>query len=275
MRSLVEREFFLAGFGPIIYKVITYYMQGILMETEVLIALMGVVGVIFGALITAIVQYLSSRQKLKELQISYSNNIYEKSIESARNNLEDLYLPLYQEMSSLLYHYTKYRNACRIAESSNKDGNEEVKEKLGIFMNHTLAFGIEVDDIFQSGLAAYLIGTIEDRLIDLRDLLEQSMKEHPPIVETGVTTTIRVSSFGTRAIHNKNINKILPLKYTPKFFGNDVLKIGFPGFIQTEVKIKTKILSAPLNSEMFEKQFMEYIIEIKRELREVTLWLKE
>jgi len=249
-------------------------MQVILMETGVLIALIGVVGVIFGALITAIVQYLSSKQKLEELQISYSQKIYKKSIESARNNLEDLYLPLYQEMSSLLYHYTKYRNACRIAESLNKDRKEEVKEDLGEFINTIIEFGGEVEDIFESGLTAYLIGTIEDRLIDLRDLLEQSMKEHAPIVEKGVTTTIRVSSFGMGTTQSMTINKILPLKNTPKFLDNNEMKIGFPGFI-TEIKLKIKILSAPLNSEMFEKQFLEYITEIKRELREVTLWLKE
>lgn len=249
-------------------------MQVILMETEVLIALMGVIGVIFGALITAIVQYLSSKQKLEELQISYSQKIYEKSIESARNNLEDLYLPLYQEMSSLLYHYTKYRSVCRIAESSNNDRKEEVKEELGKFIATIVEFDDYVEDIFKSGLAAYLIGTIEDRLIDLRDLLEQSMKENAPIVETGVTTTIGVSSFGTGVIHTMAKNKILPLKYTPKFFDDNEMKIGFPGFI-TEIKIKIKVLSAPLNSEIFEKQFIEYITEIKRELREVTLWLKE
>jgi hypothetical protein len=63
------------------------------MENEVLIALIGVLGVIFGAFITAIIQYLSSKQKLKELEISYSQKTYDRLIESARNHLEDLYLP--------------------------------------------------------------------------------------------------------------------------------------------------------------------------------------
>ncbi len=124
------------------------------MENEVLIALIGAVGVIFGALMTVIVQYLSSKQKLKTLQISHAQKTYERLIESARNHLDDLYLPLYKEISSLLYYYTKYRNAFKIAKSSKEP--QEVKEAFDNFVDSVLKFDDAVETIFNTGKTAYL-----------------------------------------------------------------------------------------------------------------------
>lgn len=243
------------------------------MENDVLIALIGVIGVIFGALITAIIQYLSSKQKLKELEISYSQKTYDRLIESARNYLTDLYLPLNKEISSLLYHYTKYRNIYRITEDSNPEGQQEVREALKKFLESISQFDESVEGIFENGMTAYLIGAIEERLIDLRDLLGQSEKESTGIIERSVTTTVSTSVFGTGASTSMTKNKKIPIG---RFLG-EMTEIGggvnIPGVIKAT--FKTKLLKAPLNSEVFDKQFMEYIIEIKRDIREVTLWLKE
>ena len=241
-----------------------------LMENEVLIALIGAVGVIFGALITAILYYLSSKQKVKELEISYSQKTYEKLIEAARNHLEDLYLPLYKEISSLLYHYTKYRNICRIMEDSDQGGQQEVREALTKFLESISQFNKTVGDIFENGMTAYLIGAIEERLIDLRDLLEQSEKEPSGIIERSVTTTVGISFLGTKLGKSMTKTTKIPIIDIPEFLGGG---ISIPGTIKAT--IETKLLKAPLNSEVFDKQFMEYIIEIKRDMREVTLWLKE
>ena len=244
------------------------------MENEVLIALIGVLGVIFGALITAIIQYLSSKQKLKELEISYSQKTYERLIESARNHLDDLYLPLYKEISSLLYHYTKYRNISRIMEDSDQDGQQEVREALEKFLESISQFDKMAESIFKNGMTAYLIGAVEERLIDLRDLLEQSKEEPTGIIERRVTTTISASFLGIRASKSMTKTKKMPIIEFPRSLGEKTIEAGlFPATIKTT--IQTKLLKAPLHSEVFEKQFMEYITEIKRDIREVTLWLKE
>jgi uncharacterized protein YaaQ len=236
--------------------------------------LIGVIGVIFGALITAIIQYLSSKQKLKELEISYSQKTYEKLIESARNHLEDLYLPLYKVISSLLYHYTKYRNIYRITEDPHQEEQQEVREALKKFLESISQFDESVEGIFKNGKTAYLIGAIEERLIDLRDLLEQSKEEPTGIIERSVTTTASTSILGTRASKSITKTKKIPIMKIPKSLGEETVEFGsFP--ISIKATIKTKLLKGPLHSEVFEKQFMEYIIEIKRDIREVTLWLKE
>ena len=245
-----------------------------LMENEVLIALIGVIGVIFGALITAIIQYLSSKHKLKELEISYSQKTYERLIESARNHLDDLYLPLYKEISSLLYHYTKYRNICKITEDPDQEGQQEVREALKKFLESISQFDQMVGNIFKNGMTAYLVGAIEERLIDLRDLLEQSKEETTGIIERSVTTTIGASFLGLRTSRTMTKTKKIPIIELPRFLGEKTIEAGlFPATIKTT--IETKLLKAPLHSEVFEKQFMEYITEIKRDTREVTLWLKE
>ena len=240
------------------------------MGNEVLIALIGVLGVIFGAFITAIIQYLSSKQKLKELEISYSQKTYERLIESARNHLDNLYLPLYKEISSLLYHYTKYRNICRIMEDSDQEGHQEVGEALKKFLESISQFNKAVGGIFENGMTAYLIGAIEERLIDLRDLLEQSEKEPTGIIERSVTTTVGISVFGTKV--GRSMTKTTKTPITD-ILGFPRGGINIPGTLK--VTVETKLLKAPLTSDVFDKQFMEYIIEIKRDMREVTLWLKE
>lgn len=235
------------------------------METEVLIALIGVMGVIFGALMTGIIQYISSKQKLDELRISYSQKTYEKLIESARNHLDDLYLPLYQEISSLLYHYTKYRNITKIRKKSGE--LQQLDKEFDEFVVSILKFDDKVETIFNNGKTAYLIGTIEDRLIDLRDLLDQSRKEPSGITQVKVTSTIGVSIFGMNMSKTITTTEKTPLSNLPKY-----LEILTPGTIKTT--FETKLLKAPLDSEDFEEQFIEYIIEIKRNMKEVMLWLK-
>ena len=246
-----------------------------LMENEVLIALIGVIGAIFGALITAIIQYLSSKQKLKELEISYSQKTYDRLIESARNHLTDLYLPLNKEISSLLYHYTKYRNMYRITEDSNPEGQQEVREALKEFLESISQFDESVEGIFKSGMTAYLIGAIEERLIDLRDLLEQSKEEPTGIIERSVTSTIGSTGFfGAKSSKRITKTQKIPIMKIPASLVEG--KVEFKGGIfPVSIIIETKLLKGPLHSEAFEKQFMEYIIEIKRDIREVTLWLKE
>ena len=237
------------------------------MENEVLIALIAVMGVIFGAFITGIIQYFSSKQKLEELQISLTQKAYERQIESARIHLDDLYLPLYKEISSLLYHYTKYRNIYRIVEVSDQAKQKEVEEELEAFFNVISQFSERVENIFKNGMTAYLIGVIEERLIELRDLLEQSTKEPTGRVETKVTASIGL--FGITGSKSKITTKKIIAQNIPKI---ESIEIGFPFFGKT--KIENRLLKAPFESENFDKQFMEYITEIKREMREVTLWLK-
>jgi len=237
------------------------------MEYEIIIAVIGVLGVIFGALITSIFQYFSSKQKLEELQISLTQKAYERQIESARIHLDDLYLPLYKEISSLLYHYTKYRNIYRIVEVSDQANLKEVEEEIDTFFNSISQFSELVENIFKNGMTAFLVGVIEERLIELRDLLEQSKKEPTGIVETRVTATIGL--FGITGSGSKTTTKKIIAKNIPKI---ESLEIGFPFFGKT--KIENRLLKAPFESEKFDEQFMEYITEIKREMREVTLWLK-
>ena len=131
-----------------------------------------------------------------------------------------------------------------------------------------------VGNIFKNGMTAYLVGAIEERLIDLRDLLEQSKEETTGIIERSVTTTIGASFLGLRTSRTMTKTKKIPIIELPRFLGEKTIEAGlFPATIKTT--IETKLLKAPLHSEVFEKQFMEYITEIKRDTREVTLWLKE
>ena len=242
------------------------------MEIGIVTALIGAIGLIVGTAIASIVQYFSSKNKLEELRISYSQKAYDRQIESARAHLDDLYLPLYKEISSLLYNYTKYRNIYRITEESNKKQTEDFEE-LKNLLDSISKFNEVVEGIFKSGMTAYLVGVIEDRLIDLRDLLERSKENNAPIVKTNVITTTVTSSFLGLS---SSINMQKQLKKVPRTKLPKILEIDVKAWpVSVTTRTEMKLLKAPLHSEAFETEFMNYITQIKNDIREITLWIKK
>jgi len=216
-----------------------------------------------------IFQYFSSKQKLTELQISYSQKSYDRQIESARNHLDNLYLPLYKEISSLHYRYIKYLNVSRISEESEKE-----KQNLEVELNNLLKaidnFNKIVENIFENGMNAYLIGVIEEKLIDLKDLLNESTKDTDTTIKRKVTTTIYTPFFELSGASKTKDDKYF--RYIPRSI-NYQPKSLFPFFSwEIGTRVETKLLRAPLISTDFENEFVRYISEIKNDMRKVTLW---
>lgn len=242
------------------------------MDVGVSVALIGTLGVIFGALITSIFQYYSSKQKFIELQVSYSQESYNKQIASARDHLEKLYLPLYKEISSLHYRYIKYQYACRIAEEP-ETKKQSCENEFNNLLEVIDSFNKEVEKIFTNGYNAYLIGVIEEKLVDLKDLLNESAKDKDTTtVKTKVTSIFYTPFFavsGDNKIEDDKFFRYIPrsIYVKSKLFPFSSWELG--------TKIETKILRAPLNSTDFENEFIKYIIEIKNDMRRVTLWKSE
>lgn len=247
--------------------------MGVFLTEEIIIALIGLIGVVSGAALTAIIHYFTAKHKLEKLKIAYTQKSQEKIIESARYHLDDLYLPLYKELSSLNFHYKKYRNAILTENEKDKKGQERVKKSLFSFMNCIQSFDSTVQKTFESGNTAYLIGILEDRLIELSDFLEKSKKGTIGIIEKEITTTIGFSIFGTSVRKTYTKTKEIKLSDVSKKLENIHFSTGlYPTKVEAIKEIR--FLKAPLSSKEFEKQFFDYIMDIRNEIKEVTLWMK-
>ena len=243
------------------------------MEENIIVALIGLFGVIAGVTITSIIQYLSARQKIEELKLSHAQKIQEKMLESARNHLDNLYLPLYKKISSLHYNFTIYRNEHKIVKKEKIKDQKDFKKSLETFRNSINDFDINVQEIFESGDTAYLIGTLEERLIEFRDFLNKSKTETKGIIEEEITTTIGTSIFGIELRKTFTKTKEKSISRLHEKIGKILF---FPRLSPTvEVIIEKRLLKAPISSDEFEKQLHQYLMEIKREIKEVTLWMKK
>ena len=72
-------------------------------------AIIGVVGIIGGALVGGFVAAYNARQKLKEIQINHSHQIHENYLNNAREYTGSVYVPLSTAVTSLSREYFEFR----------------------------------------------------------------------------------------------------------------------------------------------------------------------
>ena len=84
------------------------------MNVSITTALIGLGGVIFGAIAAFSASYFQSKSKLKELEIQYEHNLKNKYLENARNHINDLYIPLNVAISKIYRSYIEFRDLSRI-----------------------------------------------------------------------------------------------------------------------------------------------------------------
>ena len=103
------------------------------MDDATLKTIIGVVGVVGGALIGEFVAAYNAKQKLKEIQINHSHQLHETYLNNAREYTSSVYVPLSMAVTNLSREYLKFRKT--ITNETSEDSSEtHFKEKIKLFI---------------------------------------------------------------------------------------------------------------------------------------------
>ena len=225
------------------------------MDDATLKAIIGVVGVIGGALIGGFVAAYNARQKLKEIQVNHSHQLHENYLNNARQYTESVYVPLSMAVTNISREYLEFRK-CITNESLESEDKINFKQQIDQFVN-------SVDELLARGASSFLTTDLENVLLSFRSFIETSHSADVPLSRVIVTYGIKL--FGA----NQEVSKEMKLSGKQAEFWQ-----GKFGFSQFGVSVKFKgnqILAAPLESEMFEEKFMHDTNLMNLLIKEVTL----
>lgn len=168
-----------------------------------------------------------------------------------------MYIPLYNQVATLYETFLELRDLL----NDDKEIKLEITQlKIDDLEKAFNYFKQETIRIRNEGLGAFLIGHLEEEVLELRNFVEKSLKEKENNVKTSVR--IAVNIFGINLSTTKTISKT---KFT-------IIPQSLP-FLTPWVDLTTQstIVSAPIGSSDFEQQFIESCVIIKEIIPEVTL----
>ena len=239
----------------------------------------GLGGAIIGSILSLLGAYVSGRFEIRKITLTYEQRRNDAYIENARSYESDLYVPLYRLVSAMYSCFLEFRDLYALQGGRVSDVGNAALERLR--QTHR-----EFESTYQSwqdnGLTVYLIYDLEEKCVLLKNLLARSLSESAIQVQREILVTVStpVTSFSWplslfqkhRFVKRADTSgaKVLPKAVVEP-------KIGFSvvvGWLRSEVSFRRQVLSAPLVSSDFERQFMEYVTVIKDTVREVTLGRK-
>lgn len=205
-----------------------------------------------GGLITLIVTYLTNKARRFELEYNYRKKLEERYLLNAQKHLNDVYLPLYQDLTVFKNHWIEAKNL------NNIDNLKCLKKSL-----------------LEKGLTAFLTPEIESSFDHLLDFLSKSQSVDK--VRYGIIKRYQI--MGQERSSYRLFSEKVGLKII-KFYSQLLLVWNFlkritwiyTGMIDYEIKIILD--SAPVNSKEFEDQLLEYLTDIEMKIKEITLGTK-
>ncbi len=225
------------------------------MDDATLKTIIGVVGVIGGALIGGFVAAYNARLKLKEIEVNHSHQLHENYLNNAREYTGSVYVPLSMAITNLSREYLKFRKTIT-NESAEEIHKDSFKEQITLFL-------ASIDELLARGVSSFLTTELENALLSFRSFIEESFAANETISRVVVTYGIRL--FGT----SQEVSRSMKLSGKKAEFWQ-----GKFGFSQIGISMKFKgdqILAAPIESEMFEEKFMQDSNLLNLLIKEVTL----
>lgn len=211
-----------------------------------------IISAAIGGLITLIVTYLTNKARRFELEYNYRKKLEERYLLNAQKHLNDVYLPLYQTLIVFKNHWLEFKNL------NNIDDLKRLKK-----------------DWLEKGLTAFLTPEIEssfDRLLDFLSKSQNAYKVRYGIAKRYQIMGLERSSY--RLFSEKIGLKIIKLYSQLLLTWNFLKRITWihTGLIDYEIKITLD--SAPSNSKEFENQLLEYLTDIEKKIKDITLGTK-
>lgn len=229
------------------------------MDNEIIIA---IVAALVGGFVTLVVTYLNTKSKIVELEYNYRKKLEERYLANAQEHLDDIYIPLYSKLNTI------QNNWVELKKSNNIQHFEKEIVELKKFKN----------DLEDKGLTAFLTREIERSFNKLLDFSSKSQNE--TIVRYGINKKYNIlgQEFTNYQVASKYINpktiQIFRIIFSLEdiFKKNALFSFIYSGIIEYNVKIILD--SAPLDSNDFNHQFLDYISGIKDEIKNITLGTK-
>lgn len=228
------------------------------MDQPVLIALIGAVSAIGGALVAGIATWANGRLKLRELQVTYEQKLEDKYLENARQYINGVYVPLSLALSKLAQSHRLLRASLGESDQPVPVPEEEafrsaIKEYLGT-----------VESLRQRGADAFLTNRLDEELSIFYSFLEASLDATEPVVRMEYRFRIGVAGLevegsGSAPLRGKTRRLWSSPPQSLSLFGNYLTYSA------------NELLAAPPISKEFSKRLAGNIPALKTLIKEVTL----
>jgi gas vesicle protein len=215
----------------------------------ILVALIGTVGVIIGAILTFLASAFTAKQKIKELEVTYRQKLNEIYLTNARFHIDTLYMPINISLTQLADTFEEYTNK--------KTSWETSKHLYQIMIREN-----------QQHDAQILTGMMQEELIKVQN----AAKDFYAACQAHATLMNEIDHHGKDAYLTANLEECLR---------------SFTYFVKSSTEVPTyeEMVSdlspndalfiqggfSPVGSQKFEERFLKDMHDLKSYIKEVTL----
>jgi hypothetical protein len=234
------------------------------MEGNVWKIVIGSIGVIAGALITALASAYAARQKIRELEVSYEQKLRENYLTNARQYTISVYVPLSIAVLKLFEQYQLLKDSLEIKSPSATITEQAFRQACKEYEN-------SVSSLFERGAAAYLTSQLEQQLQSFNRFLDASLVASEAVLLRDVEYHVYIPGFvRLRGRHSFKSDRGPIQRAFTSLWGSRRFRINFvPG---TSLSYHMpKLLCAPITSPEFDERMVADIQVIKFLIKEVTL----
>lgn len=225
------------------------------LDPTVLVALIGVLSVVLGAGIGALVSRWHTaskfRDELQKLRLERLNEQSDLYLKNAREQIGTVYVPLSSALAVLKASFQNYVY------------QEKSEEHLMSFQDQIDSFIDELQSLEQRGATAFITTDLEDVLIKFVVFLRASQTATESVVD--VTYNFSVGIGGLRTNQSSKVQSRSSRAVRPKFSASmSVAGIG------ADVRV-SDIIQAPIDSDDFQARFERDAYRLSVLIKEVTL----
>ena len=136
------------------------------MDPTTLKTVIGLVGVVGGAIIGGLFAAYNARQKLREIEVQHSHQLHENYLKNARCYIKSVYIPISIEQSKLSRAYFSYRKSLAAGDDDNLSKNQ--------FIEDISSYSQSIDLLISRGAGAFLTTELENKLLEFGSFFAES-----------------------------------------------------------------------------------------------------
>ncbi|GHO61385.1 hypothetical protein KSC_002770 [Ktedonobacter sp. SOSP1-52] len=245
------------------------------MTDNLWIALIGVSGVVIGAILSFLASALNARQKIKEIKLTYQQKLDESYVTSARIYIDDVYMPINIALSILESQYYDFK----MLASLYKENDNEYAGAREVFQKACEEFTLQIGGIFQQGKDAYIISELDQNLRSFNNFIKHSKdaKKYSAVLISRLSIKFLNLDWEFKQkveeeVMDKDEKKLLQyFKYMRSIQSGLLFKITVKYLLLFSFAYDVDILAAPVNSLAFEQRLSSEVPDLKAIIKKVTL----
>lgn len=237
------------------------------MNEDLIKALIGLGGLFIGAVATVIAAWFSTRMKVREVELLYSQRLNDAYLANARHYTKGIYVPLNIAISKLANAYYQL--------NSHISGDDRTVDnlKLSQFIDASNEYTNYIDEITLQGADAFLTTALDEYLRSFTSFVRASVDADVPSIR--VISSVRIGLAGMN-IASWDVESLLEMRGRLERFLLRILGVAsrlprLGVFDPVVTKLEKQLLRAPVASKEYEEQFILDLNVIKGMIREVTL----